>query len=114
MRHSFIFISLLLLIFGTVNTSCNGQQLVLTQNGVTDYSIVASADARETEAANILKDNLKKISGADFNIVQSGKGNSIYVLSAPDAQKLLSLPSSQLPGEEGVAVKVSNKNVYIV
>jgi hypothetical protein len=114
MRHSFIFISLLLLIFGTVNTSCNGQQLVLTQNGVTDYSIVASADARETAAANILKDNLKKISGADFNIVQSGKGNSIYVLSAPDAQKLLSLSSSQLPGEEGVAVKVSNKNVYII
>ncbi|MBS1748091.1 MAG: DUF4838 domain-containing protein [Bacteroidetes bacterium] len=94
--------------------SCNAQKLVLASNGNTDYSIVTTGDPKENAGATILSENLKKISGADFNITQNENGNSIFVLSAAAAQKKLSLPASALPGEEGVSIQVTGKNIFII
>lgn len=93
--------------------SCKAQKLSITSDGSTNYSIVTNNENEEMQAAKILQANLDKITSADFKITRSAQGNSIYVLSVADAQKL-SLPSLELPGEEGVAIKVSGKNIYII
>lgn len=94
-------------------TSCNAQQLNLTAGGVAHYSIVTTGDASENAAAKILQDNLKKIAGVDFKINQSRQGNSIYILTSGNALKMQLLSQSQIPGEEGVAIKVTGKDICI-
>jgi hypothetical protein len=93
---------------------CLAQQLTLASNGVANYEIVTSGDSKEIVAAKILQDNLKKISGADFNVTQSAKGNAIYVLTVAKAANKLSLQQKEMPGDEGVMIKILNKHIYLV
>src|SRR5258706_9069817 len=112
-QASVLFIFSVLLIIS--NTACTAQQVDLTTNGVANYTIVTSGDSKEEAAAKILQVNLQKISGANFSINQSGQGNKIHILTAENAAKQFPSRLSQMPGEEGVAIKVTNKeDIFIV
>lgn len=108
------FASLFLFTIAIVNESCIAQQLALTSNGSTSYSIVSGADPKESQAARILHDYLKKMSGVEFNILNSRRGNSIFILTSGEAQKMSLLLQSQVPGEEGITIKTLGKDVYII
>lgn len=93
--------------------SCNAQELNLASNGTANYSIITTGDDMENAAAKILQENLNKISGAGFHIAQSVKSNALFVLTASNAQKKLSLSQSEIPGDEGVGIITSAKDIYI-
>src|SRR6478609_4412442 len=109
MKQFFCFFLLFLMII--THKPCSAQQLTLASNGVANYEIVTSGDSKEIVAAKILQDNLKKISGADFNVTQSAKGNAIYVLTVANAANKLSLQQNEMPGDEGVMIKILNKHI---
>lgn len=105
----------LLLLMISINFSCAAQNLVLSKNGAPIYTIITAGDEKEIAAAKILQENLQKISGANFSIDQPVQGNNIIeVLTVADAEKKFSSQQNEMPGNEGVAIKTSDKNIYII
>jgi hypothetical protein len=97
----------------TISFSCNSQQLVLSTNGVANYIIATAGDAKEEEAARILKDNLDKITGANFEINHPVLPRAIHISTAANVPKYLPL-QVKIPGEEGVTIKTSGDHVLII
>jgi len=64
-----------------VENAAASTQLKLAQKGVTEYRIVQSAKATEPEkfAAEELAEFLKRVTGADFRIVEAADGKRIHV-----------------------------------
>ncbi len=106
MRNLFYFFVLLLSI---LLLSCETNQIILAENGKTNYEIIYANDASETEknAALLLANYLQQITGANFKVEpekgQHADKHKIYIGQIKDNKK----------ASERIAIYSDQMNVYI-
>lgn len=98
----------------------NGQEvLFLAKKGKTDYSIYinSKSTAAEKFAAQTLADYLKRITGADFPVVNSNAGNTGKIIAVgPEATRQIAphaIPGFEVLGYDGIVIKTSGQNLIL-
>ena len=92
---------------------------VLMSSGASDYTIITPDDATPAEqyAAEELRDHLEKISGVTLDILvesEAGDGPHIYVGPGKKAKGFISDAELKSLGEEGLIIRTSGNDLYIV
>ena len=108
---------LILVCFYLIFTSCS-KKLVIVENGITNYKIVLSSNAKEIDeqAANELQKYLKEISGAVLPVVKTStmKSDSVIILcSAGSADDFVKGKELELLEEDGFTIKTDRVNLII-
>ncbi|MBK7031370.1 MAG: DUF4838 domain-containing protein [Bacteroidales bacterium] len=116
-RHSSIL--LLLLITLTISGSCFGQGFPLTKNGTTTSRIVLAEKPRPADlyAADLLKNYVKKISGADLQVVTDKEPvipfEIIIGYSNRTSAQEIQTPKVKL-APDGFMIKVEAEKIFIL
>jgi len=104
----------ILLLVGISACSGTAQQLVIVNDGVSDYSIIVPREASplEMKSAKVLQDYMKRVSGKQMPIMKEGDNatpNAIYIgHTKKEAQVVL----GKLPNE-AYRIQVKDKDVLI-
>lgn len=111
-----LILSLLLCAVSALPAFAAEKELVLAENGETDYVIVISASATDTEknAAAVLADYLRRISGAEFAVVDDTAASAdreiVVGVTNRDGEAGLDYEAY---GEEGVRILVDGDKLFL-
>ena len=103
------FLAVVLLILLCLPARADGQELLLVKDGITDFRITVpeNASPRTVAAAETLRDYLRRISGADFNIEPPADTSAHRViLEITDDATTAAL------GREGFRIRTDDDNLY--